>query len=192
METHELIEKYDAIEFMGGEIDCLTINEEPHAVMNSMIENIGLNYRSVHKSLKNDEILTSVCTERYTLIPRYNGKKCVCMPFQYIPGWLFSIDSRKVKEPARSILTIYKKDCYRVLHDYYFGRTKQVFSSIQRQHQIDIRLKEINFQITNLMVEHKHLEKERKQLVMHSYMQLGLDFPEFKENEGFRQKSISF
>lgn len=187
--------QYDAIMFMGGEIDCILVKEEPQAVVNSMVDNIGLNYRSVHRSIKNDEILAEVCTEWYTPIPKYRGQKVVCMPFQYIPGWLFSIDTGKVNETAKPILKTYKRDCYKVLYDFYFGKTKMVLNSLRRQHQVDVRLKEINQTINQLMIEHKILDKERKQLIASNYAQLGLEFPEFTvsnpENlQGFFQKAI--
>jgi len=194
-EDNNTIDNFEVVMFLDKEIDCVLIKEEPHAVVNSMIENIGLNYVSVHRALKSDEILAQVYTEWYTPIPKYQGQKVGCMPFQYIPGWLFSINSNKVNPEVKPVLNAYKKDVYRVLYEHYFGKTKTVFNAIRRQHQIAVRLKEINKEIFYLMKEHRQLKSESNQLMLNNYRQLSLDFTfddtSTEHLKPFHQKALS-
>lgn len=58
-----------------------------------------------------------------TIIVAEDGKKreMICLPIEYLNGWLFGIDINRCKPEIRDTLIKYKKECYQALHDYWFN-----------------------------------------------------------------------
>ena len=63
----------------------------------------------------------------------------LCIPLQFFPGWLFSINPDNVKEEARENLIKYQLECNKVLFDYFFSRVD--FS--QKKEMIVTKAKEV-------------------------------------------------
>ena len=47
----------------------------------------------------------------------HQTNKMVCLPLDYLNGWLFGINATRVKEAVRDSLIQYQMDCYRVLSE---------------------------------------------------------------------------
>lgn len=43
----------------------------------------------------------------------------LCLPIHYLNGWLFGVDTNRVKAEIKDKLITYKKECYQVLFDYW-------------------------------------------------------------------------
>ncbi len=43
----------------------------------------------------------------------------LCLPIEYINGWLFGIDIKRCKPEIRETLIMYKKECYQALYNYW-------------------------------------------------------------------------
>lgn len=83
---------------------------------------------------------------------------------------------------------------YETIHKLMVIIPKLLTKNLKRQHEIDIRLKEVNRAITKLMLEQQDLKKERKKLTVDNYLQLGLPFtdPQYNEDNltGFYTKEL--
>lgn len=73
-----------------------------------------------------------------------NVRQMSMIDLDTLPGWLFSIDARKVKEDVREKLARYQKEAARVLADHFFGRrgqsvpvdtTQQLLGLLVQSHQ---------------------------------------------------------
>ena len=54
------------------------------------------------------------------IIPTNGGNQnMICLPIEYLNGWLFGIDINRCKPEIRDTLIKYKKECYQALHDYW-------------------------------------------------------------------------
>ena len=50
------------------------------------------------------------------------GQETACLKLDYLNGWLFSIDSVRIKSPeVRERVQLYQRECYRVLYRYFSG-----------------------------------------------------------------------
>jgi hypothetical protein len=78
-------------------------------------EVLGINWDSQRKRIVRDDVLESVAV-KMTVTAR-DGKryKSVCLPLEYLHGWLFGITPSQVKEEHRERIKLYRKDCFRVL-----------------------------------------------------------------------------
>ncbi|MDE4018025.1 phage antirepressor N-terminal domain-containing protein [Glaesserella parasuis] len=96
-------------------------NGTRYTAMKPICENIGLAWEPQLLRIKRDDILSS--TMIITIIVAEGGKsrEMVCLPIEYLNGWLFGIDVKRCKPEIRETLIKYKKECYQALHDYWFN-----------------------------------------------------------------------
>ncbi|MGV7078497.1 phage antirepressor N-terminal domain-containing protein [Testudinibacter sp. P80/BLE/0925] len=90
-----------------------------YTAMKPICENIGLAWEPQLLRIKRDDVLNS--TMIITIMVAEDGKKreMICLPIDYLNGWLFGIDVKRVKPEIRDTLITYKKECYKALHDYW-------------------------------------------------------------------------
>lgn len=66
---------------------------------------------------------------RGAVIPfgRGGAQEAVCIKLDLVNGWLFTIDSSRIKDDAvRERVILYQRECYSVLHDHFAGKRKGV------------------------------------------------------------------
>ncbi|MFA9488789.1 MULTISPECIES: phage antirepressor N-terminal domain-containing protein [unclassified Mannheimia] len=110
-------------------------NGTHYTAMKPICENIGLTWHAQYERIKRDEILSQGILIIRT--PTNGGdQQMICLPIEYINGWLFGIDVNRCKPEIRETLIKYKKECYQALHDYWFkgkAERNQVISPEQQQ-----------------------------------------------------------
>ena len=96
-------------------------NGTHYTAMKPICENIGLDWKSQYSRMKRYDVLNS--TMVIITIVAEDGKKreMICLPIEYLNGWLFGIDINRCKPEIRDTLIKYKKECYQALHDYWFN-----------------------------------------------------------------------
>ena len=115
MNAPTCVSKVSTVHFHGQELALLfDADQQPLVAMKPICENIGLLWQAQFNRIKRDEVLSSAVS--IMDIPSPGGKqKTVCLPLEYLNGWLFGIDVKRVKPEIRPQLIRYKKDCYKVL-----------------------------------------------------------------------------
>ena len=85
---------------------------------------LGVSYERQYRKVCDDEFLSSVVALRATT--GADGKKyeMVCLPLQYVFGWLFTINPANVSEEARPAVKRYRLECYDALYNH-FARARQ-------------------------------------------------------------------
>lgn len=80
---------------------------------------LGLSWSGQYERLQRDEVLSDVATLiRVTRISERRGNpEQLCLPLEFIPGWLFGISASRVKPSLRDKILRYRRECYRVLAD---------------------------------------------------------------------------
>ncbi|WP_373766399.1 phage antirepressor N-terminal domain-containing protein [Glaesserella sp.] len=109
------------ISFNNQSLITFEQNGTRYTAMKPICENIGLAWEPQLLRIKRDDILSS--TMIITIIVAEDGKnrEMVCLPIEYLNGWLFGIDVKRCKPEIRETLIKYKKECYQALHDYWFN-----------------------------------------------------------------------
>lgn len=113
----------------GNNIQTIDFNGQPlitieqdgihYTAVKPIAENIGLTWDSQFRRIKRDDVLSSVVA--MMAITGNDGKtyEMMCLPIDYLNGWLFGIDAKRVKPEVKAPLIQYKMQCYKVLHDYW-------------------------------------------------------------------------
>lgn len=96
-------------------------NGTHYTAMKPICENIGLDWTAQAQRLKRDEILNSTMVIITIVAEDGKQREMICLPIEYLNGWLFGIDVNRCKPEIRETLIKYKKECYAALHDYWFN-----------------------------------------------------------------------
>ena len=110
------------ISFHGQTVPVFSHNNQHYVAMKPIVENIGLDWVSQYKKIQRSEILKSGMV--MMTIPATDGKtyETACLPLDYLNGWLFGVDARRVKPEIRSRLLTYQRECFRVLNEHFNKR----------------------------------------------------------------------
>ncbi|MBD2700163.1 hypothetical protein IC229_05920 [Spirosoma sp. BT702] len=143
----ETIKFHDAVLF--GE----QVGDEVFVPVRPICESIGVHTDKQISRLKSDSIISREHTERYVHDASGRRQKMFCIPLRYVHGWLFSIPDNLVKPEVRPRLLLFKKECYDVLYEHFFGNARIARLDAEREHGLIARNKEINKLVRDLMAE---------------------------------------
>ncbi len=107
------IEKF--LEFKGKTLNFIAHNGTWFIAVKPICEVLGLEYTRQFKNLKEDAILSKMLAEHSMVASNGRIISMICLPEQFIYGWLFSINS---DAPG---LEAYKFECYNILFNHFHG-----------------------------------------------------------------------
>ena len=108
------------ISFNNQSLITVEQNGNHYVAMKPICENIGLAWEPQVLRIKRDEVLSQGMI--VMIMPTNGGNQnMICLPIEYLNGWLFGIDINRCKPEIRDTLIKYKKECYQALHDYWFN-----------------------------------------------------------------------
>ena len=116
--------------FYEDEVTVVVVEGERRQVfvpLRPLTENLGLAWSGQYERLQRDPVLsTEIRSIRVTRTEpgRSRGqvsaevsREMVCLPLDYLNGWLFGINANRVKAEIRERLIRYQRECYQVLHE---------------------------------------------------------------------------
>jgi hypothetical protein len=119
------------IEFYEDEITAVLVKEEDgnqrvYVPIRPICDYLGVNWSGQRQRINRDPILSEVISGVVvTPTPRdnkyANPQEMLCIPLDFLNGFLFGINANRVKEEVRERLLIYQRECYRVLSDAFLG-----------------------------------------------------------------------
>ena len=128
----------ETIQFHNQQLIVLNHENKPYIAMKPVCENIGLDWAAQLKRIKRHQVLSSGMVMMTT--PSKQGlQEYVCLPISMLNGWLFGIDTNRVKPEIRQILEQYQLECFDVLYNHFMPKVAQQFPntiSPEQQQQI--------------------------------------------------------
>ncbi len=81
-------------------------------------DRLGLNWSGQLQRIRRDPILDEVALS--VLVPTTpneggGSQEMICLPLDFLNGWLFGINVNRVNEEIRPLLLRYQRECYRIL-----------------------------------------------------------------------------
>jgi hypothetical protein len=180
MET-STIQHTEIVKFNHTKMVCPIINGEPHVLVKSIIDGIGLSYNSAIENLKNNSRLKSYLSEWSVSSTNFDEPTLrkfgltkftnyTIIPVRKVAAWLYGIQANKVNEPARSVLIKFQDRCDDVLFQYFFGRKEleQAYFDekrglLQQKRELDTDIKQLRTAI-QLTPEGKELNEKETEL----------------------------
>lgn len=108
-----------AVDFHGSRLATLEHNGEPYVAMRPIVEAIGLGWGAQFERIKHDPVLSGRVSTIETHDSMGRRQEMTCLPLKLLNGWLFKIDSRRVREDIRDRVVAYQTECYDVLSAYW-------------------------------------------------------------------------
>lgn len=106
------------IDFNGQPLLTIELDGIHYTAVKPICENIGLNWDAQRKRINRDDVLVEGAVIM-TAPSKGGNQDMLCLPIDMLNGWLFGVDTKRVKSEIKNALIQYKKECYTVLHDYW-------------------------------------------------------------------------
>ncbi len=94
-------------------------SDEKMIAVRSICDALGIAFKPQFVRLKEDPILSSVVTSMVTTGADGKQYEMMVIPFRFVFGWLFRIDSRNVQPEAKESVERYQLECYNALYNYF-------------------------------------------------------------------------
>lgn len=197
------------IDFYGDEIPAalVVIDEAGRQVVyvpvRPLVEYMGLSWSGQRERINRDAVLSVMAQGvRVTRTPEQGGSQVMlCLPLDYINGFLFGINANRVKPELRERLITYQRECYQVLAAAFLDPAAAVerLRELYRQkgysdRWIDSRLRTIS--IRNELTEEwrqRGVEKDAEFAVLTAVISkgtFGVTPSEHKQIKGLKQQNL--
>jgi len=111
--------------FQGTEILGVQLDGAVFVVLKPLVEAMGLAWNAQLERIKRDEVLYEGM--RIMRIPSIGGEQdTVTLRLDRLHGWLFTIDSARVRDEIRNRVQAYQRECYDVLYEHFCGKREQL------------------------------------------------------------------
>jgi len=158
-------------------------NGEEIVAVKPICEALGIDFDWQNKRIKEDEILGQLHKISYATGSDGKRYEMVTIPFKFVFGWLFSVNTKKVAPEAREKMIKYKLECYNALYDHFTAYAEFVE---EKQQKIDEKLEEllaVKYDFNSAKTRLKTAEKELEE-IRH------ISFDDYKMNKS--QLSLEF
>lgn len=106
------------IEFHGHTLVTAEHKGHPHVAMKPIAESIGLDWHAQRQRIKRHPVLSEGAV--IITAPSNGGlQEMMILPLSMLNGWLFGVDTSRVKPEIRDNLIMYQRECFDVLAAYW-------------------------------------------------------------------------
>ena len=108
----------NTIDFHGQVLQIIDGNGRPYVPIKRICINLGLDWEGQRQRIERDQVLSEgACMIQ---VPSAGGEQeMLCLPLEYLNGWLFGIDERRVAPQIKDALVMYKREAYGALYNYF-------------------------------------------------------------------------
>lgn len=128
----------ETIQFHNQSLIVLNHENKPYIAMKPVCENIGLDWEAQRQRIKRHHVLSKGAF--MIKVPSKGGEQqYLCLPISMLNGWLFGIDTNRVKPEIRQKLEQYQLECFDVLYNHFMPKVAQQYPntiSVEQQQAI--------------------------------------------------------
>ncbi len=105
------------VDFYGDLITVATVDNTPYVPLRPICDYLGLSWSGQRERTMRDLVLKDeVALVRVTRTTATGGiPDSLCLPLEYLPGWLFGINASRVKAELQEGVVRYQRECFRIL-----------------------------------------------------------------------------
>ena len=150
---------------------------KPFVAVKPICDAIGLNANTALKGIRNHPILGPDSAIQHHQVGNNQKREYLMLPIEYLNGWLFSIDIKRVSPEAQQKLMVYQKECYQVLYNAWFGVNRNIVDKQKQRFLLLQDLRSTESQIALLSNRKKEIYKQLDGIDSEIFVQLKL-FPQ--------------
>lgn len=115
------------VSFYGDDITAALVEtntqETVFVPLKPICDYLGLDWSAQLQRLKRDAVLSELQGMVIITTPSGGPQEMICLPLEYLNGWLFGINSSRVKADLKEKVVRYQKECYKALAQYFQAET---------------------------------------------------------------------
>jgi hypothetical protein len=108
-----------SVDFHGTTIPTFNVGGIIRVAMKPICDGIGLQWEAQHKRIKRHPVLAATMSMMDMVARDGKRRQLLTLPLNKLNGWLFGIDTNRVKPEIRERLVEYQAECFDVLSDYW-------------------------------------------------------------------------
>lgn len=113
------------VNFRGDQLYGFENDDGVFVALKPIVESMGMDWSAQLKRVKRDPILSEGMAIMATPFSRGGDQEAVCLKMDLVNGWLFTIDSARIKdETVRDRVILYQRECYGVLFRHFYKGSK--------------------------------------------------------------------
>jgi hypothetical protein len=122
-----------SVPFHGQSLLATLVNDVPYVALKPICENIGVDWEGQRQKINRHPVLKQVaCMIKATSLGQ-DGKsyfvETLMLPVKFLNGWLFGIDSNRVKPEIRDRLIAYQTECFEVLANHFMPKANETVTN---------------------------------------------------------------
>lgn len=109
-------------------IEIAAVSDENHNVfvpVKPICNALGIDFSAQFNKLQADETLAPTIAIIAMVAADEKERDMVCLPLEFIYGWLFTINPGKVAPEARENVIRYRLECYHILYRHFAGSLRR-------------------------------------------------------------------
>lgn len=113
------------VNFRGDQLYGFENDDGVFVALKPIVESMGMDWSAQLKRVKRDPILAEGMAIMATPFGRGGDQDAVCLKMDLVNGWLFTIDSSRIKDDSvRDKVMLYQRECYGVLFKHFYKGAK--------------------------------------------------------------------
>lgn len=111
------------VNFRGDQLYGFENDDGTFVALKPIVESMGMDWNGQYQRVKRDPILSEGMCVMHIPFGRGGQQEAVCLKLDLVNGWLFTIDTSRIKdEGVREKVIIYQRECYSVLAKHFAGK----------------------------------------------------------------------
>ncbi len=109
-------------------IEIAAVRDENHnffVPIKPICDAIGVAYQAQHAKLMEHEILAPTVTLSVMVAADGKQREMVCLPLEFVYGWIFTINTKNVSKEAHDSVLRYQLECYQALYTHFAGSLRR-------------------------------------------------------------------
>lgn len=99
------------VPFHGQTLFVIPVNDQPFTPMKPIVEGMGMNWAAQHAKLKTNADRFCIANIAIQIPGDDQARETLCMPLRKLPGWLMTINPKKVAIGIRKTVILYQNEC---------------------------------------------------------------------------------
>ena len=114
------------VQLHNQQISIFNYDNKPYVAIKPICENIGLDWEAQRQRIKRHHVLSKGAF--MIKVPSKGGnQEYLCLPISMLNGWLFGIDTNRVKPEISETLKQYQLECFDVLFNYFMPKVADTY-----------------------------------------------------------------
>lgn len=135
--------KIITVDFRNDTLFAVERDDGVFVAVKPICDTLGLSWGSQHNRIMRDPILAEGIFT--TKMPSVGGlQETTLLKMDLINGWLFGIDENRVKAECKEAVLTYKRECYAVMFEHFYGKKKakpvEISEDAQENESVKLRM----------------------------------------------------